>query len=67
MNWREIVDNAKEHAVDNMDTKSVITKFLAKCDTLHLSDQQKIKLLQKIVIEAGAQIDVLQKDVVDHM
>lgn len=67
MNWREIVDNAKEHAVDNMDTKSVITKFLAKCDTLHLSDQQKIKLLQKIVIEVGAQIDALQKDAIDHM
>lgn len=45
MNWREIVDNAKERAVDTMDTKSVITKFLGKCDTLHLSDQQKIKLL----------------------
>lgn len=41
MNWREIVDNAKERAVDTMDTKSVITKFLGKCDTLHLSDQQK--------------------------
>lgn len=67
MNWREIVDNAKERAVDNMDTKAVIAKFLAKCDTLHLSDQQKIKLLQKIIIEAGAQIDALQKDVIDHM
>lgn len=62
VNWKQLVKNAQNSAIEQISGKQVIDKFLKKCDTLHLDNKQKVKLLQKVIIEAGAAIDRLSDD-----
>lgn len=45
-----------------MDAGKAITNFLNKCDRLHLSNDEKGEMLQKIVDEANKQIDLLKTE-----
>lgn len=59
MNLKNIINDARTQAVNEMDAGKAISGFLKKCDRLHLSNDEKVEMLQKIVDEANKQIDVL--------
>lgn len=61
MNLKNIINDARSQAVNEMDAGKSISGFLNKCDRFHLSNAEKAEMLQKIVDEANRQIDLLKQ------
>lgn len=61
MNLKDIINDARSQVVNEMDAGKAISGFLKKCDRLHLSNEEKIEMLRKIVNEANTQIDLLKQ------
>lgn len=61
MNLKDIINDARSQAVNEMDAGKAISGFLKKCDRLHLSNEEKIEMLRKIVNEANKQIGLLKQ------
>lgn len=61
MNLKNIINDARTQAVNKMDAGKAISGFLKKCDRLHLSNDEKVEMLQKIVDEANKQIALLKQ------
>ena len=59
---KNIISDARNRAVNEMDAGKAISGFLKKCDRLHLSNQEKVEMLQKIVDEVNKQIDLLKTE-----